>query len=133
MKKIIIGIMFLLPLMANASKVVFEGFPVKKIETNENSSSTNILTEAQASEYKVTIIKDGDSYFWATRGNLQVVPVQSGFFVTYLAVNGAGYVRTLAPEARKLFKQLSAEEKANQYLYFEHLVHQMGSITYYGR
>jgi hypothetical protein len=133
MKKIIIGIMFLLPLMANASEVVFEGFPVKKIETNENSSSTNILTEAQAPEYKVTIIKDGDSYFWATRGNLQVVPVQSGFYVTYLAVNGAGYVRTLAPEARKLFKQLSAEEQANQYLYFEHLVHQMGSITYYGR
>jgi hypothetical protein len=59
--------------------------------------------------------------------------MQSGFYVTYLAVNGAGYVRTLAPEARNLFKQMPAEEQAKQFLYFEHLVHQMGSITYYGR
>ena len=59
--------------------------------------------------------------------------MESGFYVTYLAVNGAGYVPTLAPEARAIFKQLPTEEQAKQYLYFEHLVHQMGSITYYGR
>ena len=57
----------------------------------------------------------------------------SGFYITYVAVNGAGYVRTLNSEARIIFKQMSAEEQANQYLYFEHLVTHMGSITYYGR
>ncbi|MEW8288527.1 MAG: hypothetical protein AB2697_21305 [Candidatus Thiodiazotropha endolucinida] len=133
MRKIIIGLLMALPLMANAAEVVFEGYPVKKIETNENSSNTSLLTKSQASEYKVTITKEGDKYFWATRGNLQVVPMQSGFYITYLAVNGAGYVRTMAPEARNIFKQMPAKEQAKQFLYFEHLVHQMGSITYYGR
>jgi len=133
MRKIIIGIILMLPFVTNAAEVVFEGYPVKKIEINENSSNTSILTKAQGSEYKVTIVKDGENYFWATRGNLQVIPMKSGFYITYLAVNGAGYVRTLAPEARKIFWQMSAEEQAKQFLYFEHLVHQMGSITYYGR
>ncbi|WP_416305946.1 hypothetical protein [Neptunicella sp. SCSIO 80796] len=133
MRKIIIGIILMLPFVANAAEVVFEGYPVKKIETNENSSNTSLLTKAQSSENKVTIVKEGDNYYWATRGNLQVVPMQSGFYVTYLAVNGAGYVRTLAPEARNIFRQMPAEEQAKQFLYFEHLVHQMGSITYYGR
>ena len=130
---LIIGIFFFLPLVVDAAEVVFEGYPVKKIETNENSSNTSLLTKTQGPEYKVTIVKDGENYFWATRGNVQVVPRQSGFYVTYLAVNGAGYVRTLAPEARNLFKQMPAEEQAKQFLYLEHLVHQMGSITYYGR
>ncbi|MCP5130742.1 MAG: hypothetical protein H6985_14315 [Pseudomonadales bacterium] len=133
MKKILFGVLLFLTLAANAAEVVFEGFPVKKIETNENSSNTSLLTTEQASEYKVTIIQDGENYYWATRGNLQVIPMQSGSYVTFLASNGAGYVRTLIPEARNMFEKMSPEEQANQYLYFEHIVHQMGSITYYGR
>lgn len=133
MRNIIIGILLLLPCLANASEVVFEGYPVKKIETNENSSNTSLLTKTQGSEYKVTIVKDGENYFWASRGNVQVIPMESDFYITYLAANGAGYVRTLAPEVSEIFKQIPAEEQAKQFLYFEHLVHQMGSITYYGR
>ncbi len=133
MKKILFGVLLLFSLLVNAQEVIFEGFPGKKIETNENSSNTSLLTEVQSTEFKVAIVKDGENYYWATRGNLQVIPMQSGFYITYLAVNGAGYVRTLSPEARAVFKQLPAEEQAKQYLYFEHLVHQMGSITYYGR
>lgn len=133
MRNIIIGIFLLLPFVANGAEVIFEGYPVKKIETTENSSNTSLISKAQTTEYKVTIVKEGENYFWVTRGNLQVIPMQSGFYITYLAVNGAGYVRTLAPEARNIFKQMTAEEQAKQYLYFEHLVHQMGSITYYGR
>lgn len=133
MPKLIIGIILILPFVANAAEVIFEGYPVKKIETNENSSNTSLLTKSQSPEYKVTIVKDGENYYWATRGNLQVIPLQSGFYVTYLAVNGAGYVRTLAPQARKVFRQFPVEEQEKEFLYVEHLVHQMGSITYYGR
>lgn len=133
MRKIIIGLLLVLPFSAIAKDVVFEGFPVKKIETNENSSNTSLLSKEQSTEYKVVIVKDGEKYYWETRGNLQVVPMASGFYVTYLAVNGAGYVRTLAPEARNIYKQIPKEEQSKSFLYFEHLVHQMGSITYYGR
>lgn len=133
MRNIFICLLLLVPLSANAADIVFEGYPVKKIETNENSSNTSLLSQSQASEYKVTIIKEEEKYYWATRGNLQVIPMESGFYITYLAVNGAGYVRTMAPVARNIYKQLPKEEQAESFLYFEHLVHQMGSITYYGR
>jgi len=133
MREIIIGLLLLLPFSVIAKKVEFEGYPVKKIETNENSSNTSLLSKAQRIEYKVVIVKEGEKYYWATRGNLQVVPMASGFYITYLAVNGAGYVRTFGPEARRIFKQMPENEQVKSFLYFEHIVHQMGSITYYGR
>tara|TARA_R110000744_G_scaffold288197_1_gene399235 strand:+ start:2571 stop:2972 length:402 start_codon:yes stop_codon:yes gene_type:complete len=133
MRNIIIGILLLLPFFSKGAEIVFEGYPVKKIETNEISSNTSLLANTQVSEYKVTIVKDGENYFWASRGNVQVIPMQSGFYITYLAVTGAGYVRTLVPEAREIFKQMPTEEQAKEFLYFEHIVNKMGSITYYGR
>ncbi|MDB2449038.1 hypothetical protein N9W78_01980 [bacterium] len=133
MKAMIVVLLALLTLTVDASEIVFEGFPFRKVEITETTSETYFLTGEQSTEYKVTIVKEGDDYFWATRGNLQVIPIQSGFYITYLAVNGAGYVRTLIPEARNLFEQMPADDQAQQYFYFEHLVHQMGSITYYGR
>lgn len=129
----IILILTLLSFMVNSAEVVFEGIPVKKIATNENSSNTSLLTKSESSEHKVTIVKEGENYYWASRGNVQLVPVQSGFYITFLAVSGAGYIRTLAPEARSIFKQMPKEEQEKQFLYFEHLINQMGSITYYGR
>ena len=133
MRNILVWVFLLTSLSTNADEIVFEGYPVKKIETNENSSNVSLLSQSQASEYKVTIIKEGDKFYWATRGNLEVVPMKSGFYITYLAVNGAGYVRTMTPEMRGLFKMMPPEEQEKQFLYFEHLVHQMGSITYYGK
>lgn len=133
MRTIAIALLLAFATSIQAGEVVFEGYPVKKIETNENSSNVSVLSKEKSTEYKVVITKEGENYYWATRGNLQVVPMQSGFYITFLAVNGTGYVRTLAPEARNIFKQLPAEEQQKQFLYFEHLVHQMGSITYYGR
>ncbi|WP_250656283.1 hypothetical protein [Alkalimarinus coralli] len=133
MRKIILFVLMYLPIVVYSTEVVFEGIPLKKIETNENSSNTSLLTKSQSSEYRVTIIKEGENYYWASRGNVQLVPIQSGFYITFLAVTGAGYVRTLTPEARNLFKQMPKEEQEKQFLYFEHLVNQMGSITYYGR
>ena len=136
--RISIGVIFLLlSLNSNAKDIVFEGFPFKKIETNEISSSTSLLTKEQSIQYKVTIKKEGENYYWASRGNLQVIPARSGSYITYFAVTGAGYVRTYSPEALKIIqpalKQMSKEEQEKNFLFFEHLVHQMGSITYYGR
>ncbi|SHO57654.1 hypothetical protein [Vibrio quintilis] len=133
MFKFFIGMIFIFLPIANASEIVFEGYPIKKIETNEHSSGTSLLNKSQGAEYKVKIIRDGENYYWSSRGNTQVVPVQSGFYITYIAVNGSGYIRIFSPAARAIFKQLSIEEQAKQFLYFEHLIHQMGSITYYGR
>lgn len=118
---------------ADARELVFEGLPAKKIEVSEQASATFNLTKKQSDEFKVVIARDGDNYFWVSRGNTQLVPMQSGVYITFVAVNGSGYIRILNNAMREMFKSLPEEEKIRNYLYMEHLIHQMGSITYYGR
>ncbi|NIT12956.1 MAG: hypothetical protein GTN99_01530 [Candidatus Dadabacteria bacterium] len=120
-------------LSASAGEVVFEGYPTKKVEVTEQASDTYELSNSQSSEYKVIIMREGDKYYWSTRNNIQLVPTRSGIYITFIAVNGAGYVRTLEEELQELFKMMPEEEQKKQYLYIEHLIHQLGSITYYGR
>jgi len=116
-----------------ADELVFEGYPSKKIEITEQTSASFDIAKSKASEYKVVIVREGEKYYWRSRNNLQLVPMQSGAYVTYLAVNGSGYVRVLNETMREMYKILPDEEKQKSYLYMEHLIHQLGSITYYGR
>jgi hypothetical protein len=118
---------------ALAGEVVFEGYPVKKIEMTEQTTASYDVPKSKASEYRVVIEREGENYYWRSRENLQLVRTQSGVYVTYLAANGSGYIRVLNDAMREMYKLLTDEEKQNNYLYMEHLVHRLGSITYYGR
>jgi hypothetical protein len=133
MRHTLVGLLLVLPLTVMAKEIVFEGYPVKKIELSETASQTSLLTDAQSAEYKVAITKDGDNYYWTSRADVQLVRTVSGAYVTYVAVNGAGYIRALVPSTRELFMLLPKEEQATSYLYAEHLLFGMGSLTYYGR
>lgn len=101
---------------ASSGELVFEGCPSKKIEITEQTSASFDITKSNASEYKVVIEREGENYYWRTRNNLQLVPMQSGVYVTYLAVNGSGYVRVLNETMRELYKMLPDEEKQKSYL-----------------
>ena len=133
MKSIITLLSIFLSFSVSSADIDFEGYPSKKVEVTEDTTSTTILDAATQAEYKVVITKDGDKYYWTSRGNVPMIPTTSGYYITYLAVNGAGYVRTMVPEARKMFEQLPSADKAKQFLFVEHLTHQLGSINYYGQ
>jgi hypothetical protein len=120
-------------LLVHGEALVFEGIPYKKIQTTEQGTSTNLVSTSDAQEFKVTIVSRGNKLYWKSRQGNEVLANVSGFFVTYTAINGSGYVRTMVPEARNLFRQMSSEDQEKQFLYVEHLIHQLGSITYYGR
>jgi len=113
--------------------IIFEGYPVIKFETNGIESAKDVLSRSDGMEYKVQITKQGDKFYWATRGNLQLYPLISGVYVTYTAVNGAGYVRTYNEQMMQLYNSLPESQKQTELTYMEHLIHQIGSITYYGR
>ena len=114
-------------------EIIFEGYPVTKFETNGVESAKNVLSSSDGMEYKVEITKQGENFYWATRGNVQLHPITSGVYVTYLAVNGAGYVRTYNEQMMRLYNSLPESQKQTELIYMEHLTHQIGSITYYGR
>lgn len=113
--------------------IIFEGYPVTKFETNGIESAEHVLGSSDGMEYKVQITKQGDNFYWATRGNVQLHPVISGVYVTYIAINGAGYVRTYSEQMMRLYNSLPETQKQTELTYMEHLTHQIGTITYYGR
>lgn len=130
---------FLLPLLALAAtialggEVEFSGIPLRKVEIDEKGETAYKVKPEDKGKYQVVITKEGDDYFWTSRGGIQLVRVESGAYITYVAINGAGYVRTLSPAMREMFSKLTESQKRESgFLYMEHLAHRLGSITYFG-
>jgi hypothetical protein len=118
---------------SGAQVVEFEGVPTVKIEVHEGKVTTQVLSTSRQSALRVRIVRDGDRYLWVTRNNLPMVKQESGSYVTYTAASGAGYVRVLGPALRAAIQQLSAEQRAREFTYTEHMLHQLGSLTYFGK
>jgi hypothetical protein len=117
----------------SADQVIFTGKPTVKIEMMDGNSKEYRLTHSQTDKLKVVVTQVGEKFYWTSRQNHELTPNKSGFYITYTAKNGSGYIRTMSPQARAIFSQMSETEKQGQYIYFEHLIHQMGSITYFGQ
>ncbi len=110
-------------------EIVFTGIPKIKILIESGSQRTpEKLSQAKSIEYKCTVTKMDDKYYWATRESVELIPLQSGIYTTFIATNGAGYIRIIGAEAKKvLFK------KGEQpYDYMEHLLLGLSTISYYG-
>ncbi len=110
-------------------EIVFTGIPEIKIRIENGSQRTpEKLSQAKSIEYKCTITKMDKKYYWATRENVELIPIQSGIWTTFIATTGGGYVRVIDPEMKKiLFK-----EGEQPYDYMEHLLLNLSTITYYG-
>jgi hypothetical protein len=113
----------------SSDEVTFTGIPsIKILNENGKNSSPEKLPQDKAIEYKCSITKKGDKYYWNTRENVELIPAQSGIYTTYMAINGSGYIRIIDPEAKKaLFK-----DEELPYNYMEHLLLGLSTITYYG-
>ena len=137
MKKIILTLLILTiasPLFAK-EEIVFTGMPEIKISEGGVNRVPENLTKDKAIKFKCTITKADDKYYWASRENVELVPIASGAFITYWAVNGSGYVRLVKPEMKGEVRKLGAvagdpEEKFD---YVEHLLLGLKSVTYYGK
>jgi hypothetical protein len=136
MKKIsllVLMFVFLFSFLARAEseeKIVFSGLPIIKISEGGVERVPEKITDSEALSLKCTIIKIDDKYYWTTRENTPMVLIESGAYMTYLAVNGVGYVRVVSPEFKNLTSLTSQTEK--KFDYVEHLLQGLRSVTYYG-
>ncbi len=130
----LIFLTFALPLYAKES-IMFTGIPELKISEGGLSRVPEKLNKEKAIQFKCTITKIDDKYYWTSRDNAELMPVSSGAFITYLAVNGSGYVRVIKPEMIAEVRQLGAMagDPEGQYDYVEHLLIGLKSVTYYGK
>ena len=83
-----------------------------------------------APNLECTISKIDGKFYWASRRNTPLVLVEGPAFDTYVAANGAGYVRVIRPEAKQAASAMSETEK--RFDYVEHIVIGLRSVTYYG-
>ena len=137
MKKAILTLIFLAvaaPLFAK-ELVIFTGIPEIQISEGGVSRVPENLTKDKAVNFKCTITQIDDKYYWTSRENVELIPIASGAFITYWAVNSSGYVRIVKPEMKEEVKKIGAmagdpEEKFD---YVEHLLLGLKSVTYYGK
>lgn len=121
----------LLPSSLSAqATTVFRGTPRVKISEGGNARTPEPVAPNRAPDLAVVISQIGDRYYWASRENVELVPIESGAFVTFVATNGAGYIRVIHPEAKSSAALMSSTEE--QFDYVEHLIVGLRSITYYG-
>jgi len=118
---------------AVAAEFEFIGTPTTKVQVTDGTVRTESLTQAEGRELQVRILRDGDNFIWASRNNVPLVKRESGAYITYVAVNGAGYIRVLTPTMRSIRDALPPNQRDKEFVFMEHLVHQLGSITYFGK
>jgi hypothetical protein len=123
----------LLSQVALASESEFEGVPSVKVEVAEGNARSQPVSPERAREFSVKVVRSGNGYVWASRNNVPLLKHEAGAYVTYVATTGAGYVRVLSPAMRKAIQALPPEQREKEFVYMEHMVNQLGSITYYGK
>ena len=137
MRRAILALIFLsiaAPLFAK-ELIIFTGVPEIKIsEGGLNRVPENVAKE-KAVQFKCTITKMNDKYYWTSRDNVELIPITSGAYITYWAVKGSGYVRIVRPEMKEAVKKLAAMagDPEEKYDYVEHLLLGLKSVTYYGK
>jgi hypothetical protein len=115
---------------AQAPTTVFRGRPAVKISEGGVERTPEQVPRERAVNLECVISRIGNSYYWASRENVQMSRTDGGAFTTYVAVNGAGYVRVLNPEAKAAASAMSGTEK--DFDYVEHALVGLRSVTYYG-
>ena len=130
MKAIIFSLFLLAPLYAPAQEVILEGTPNKIIEMDQYGSRNELPSSGSDS---VRITRVGDTYFWANRNGVQMTRTESTIYVTFMAVDGSGYVTTVNDTAREIFIQAAPENIIGRYTYVEHVINGLTSKTTYGR
>ena len=112
--------------------VVFEGRPVRKVESSFLATGAVDLSGDEAFEFQVRIVERQGKFFWATRGMKELVRSESDAYITYHAIDGSGYVRVGSPFLLDLMDQLPDDQRQQEIGYVEHLLIQFASLTYYG-
>jgi hypothetical protein len=109
---------------------VFKGRPALKISEGGTERTPETLARAQAVNLECVVSQIGNDYYWASRENTPLVRIDGAAFTTFVAANGAGYIRVINPEAKSAAALLGGAEK--QFDYVEHALVGLRSVTYYG-
>ena len=109
--------------------VVFQGLPGIKISEGGLERVPIGLPQGLAATAECVVIEENGKFYWASRRRVEMGAVRNGPFVTYVALNGTGYVRVFDRSQAVGTTVTPAEERFD---YVEHILLGLRSVTYYG-
>ena len=115
---------------AQTTVTIFKGRPSVKISEGGIERTPEQIPRDRAVNLECVISQIGTSYYWASRVNTQLSRTDSGAFISFVAVNGSGYIRVVKPEAKSAAALMGGTEE--RFDYVEHALTGLRSITYYG-
>lgn len=116
--------------LANAeTKLVFAGKPLVRVQDAGVDRNSSDVTPAQAKEFEALITQDGEDFFWASRENKLLLCLENENFITYVAIDGVGYIKIAKPHTIKLMKQQLPDYP---FTYIEHMTAGLTTYTYFG-
>jgi hypothetical protein len=110
------------------SRVVLSGRPTSTSEGAHDATTHTPVPVGDRDKLKVTILKRGDKYFWASRENREVERRVSGAFHFYVDRTDGGYVRVFDRSTLPG----SMQPDGPQFEYTEHRPNWRGTLTLWG-
>jgi hypothetical protein len=78
MKRLVLpAVLALIPASRAQERVVFEGLPIKKVESSFAATGARDLTPEEAFQYQVRIVERNGRFYWASRGMKELVRSES--------------------------------------------------------
>ena len=127
----VVGTIAWCPHATAQSRTVFSGIPEVKVTEVGIERAAEPLSRDGAANLGCVVSEINGKYYWATRENKEMIRRSSGAFITFVAVDGSGYVRVIDAAAKPAASQMSLTEA--QFDYVEHLIIGLRSISYFGR
>lgn len=114
--------------------IIFSGIPQIKISEGGLGRVPEQLTSEKAIDARCTIARADNKFLWKSRQNVELIPIESGAFITYVATNASGYVRVIKPDMKSEVTKfgIALGEPEGTFDYVEHLLLGLKSVTYYG-
>jgi len=119
--RILAVILWCVSAIPTMAQVVFEGFPDTRVEAGSDGAKSLRLTADQRMKNRVVIERRGDSYFWSSRGGVELVRRVSGIYEIFIAQTGAGYIKIEQPI-----------REGQPFRFLEHVHLSLVTITYFG-
>ena len=131
-RRITLLILLLASSLSAQEKRELTGVPTLKVDEGVADRSEAILAADVALNLRCRIVQRNGKYFWASRRNVEMLRLEDTFgIVTYVALDGSGYVRLLTAAMKARYAQTSAVYR--DFDYAEQIFAGLGSITYFGR
>jgi hypothetical protein len=103
-----------------ADEVVFQGVPQVRFDVDGQNSVRVDLSDQGAQKYACRIVARKKKYFWASRGERELIRSDAGDYTYFLSPEGTGMVKI-------------ALRSGGTYEYMEMFTSELKTVTYWGK